>query len=107
MNSDLPPTSERKPIPANVRRKVMARAQYCCEDCGRKVPLELHHLTYTFVDQYHVAEAIFGYETAEDLDALCRGCHHQRHRDILGDFWVDPEEMADHWWYYHEQMDKD
>jgi hypothetical protein len=36
----------KKPIPAEVRAAVLNRADYCCEDCGRKVKLEMHHLTY-------------------------------------------------------------
>jgi len=85
------------PIPQVTRDAVNRRANGCCEDCDRSDPLELHHLTYRYI----------GLETPGDLDALCRHCHRQRHVDMNGDFWADPEEMADHWWGYDNEMDKD
>jgi hypothetical protein len=36
----------RPPIPPAVRRTVLRRAKGCCDDCGSRGLLELHHLTY-------------------------------------------------------------
>jgi 5-methylcytosine-specific restriction endonuclease McrA len=96
------------PVPEATRRAVLERARGCCEDCGDQLPLELHHLRYYAETEYKgVPDSIFGRETPCDLDALCRECHRQRHIDPNGDWWNDPEEMADHWWYYNEEMSKD
>jgi hypothetical protein len=80
-------------IPRAVRMAVLARAKGRCEECAEKSALEMHHLTY----DYSPLELIFGRETPNDLRALCRGCHHQAHIDPAGDFWVDPQEMKNHW----------
>lgn len=34
------------PIPPPVRKAVLRRAAGCCEDCGERVSLEVHHLRY-------------------------------------------------------------
>jgi len=86
---------DRPPIPENVRRRVFARCRRRCEDCGRPYRLELHHLRYHTDDWRR--ESILGKETPNDLAALCRWCHHQRHIDPNGEFWADPQEMAEHW----------
>jgi 5-methylcytosine-specific restriction endonuclease McrA len=85
------------PIPEATRKSVLERAKGRCEDCGVLCDLELHHLHYDTVGQ----------ETPGDLAALCRECHEERHIDYNGDFWDDPKEMADYWWYFHEEMSKD
>jgi hypothetical protein len=47
----------------------------------------MHHRHYNTV----------GCEEPEDLAALCRKCHRNRHVDLNGDWWNDPEERPDHW----------
>jgi 5-methylcytosine-specific restriction endonuclease McrA len=90
-------------IPPSVRHAVLARARRRCEDCGALVPLELHHLRYappmTELD-------LPGWESPDDLAALCRTCHHGRHLDPNGHFWADPQAMDDAWFGYHWEMDK-
>jgi 5-methylcytosine-specific restriction endonuclease McrA len=87
----------RPPIPSDVRRAVLRRAQGCCQDCGSRGSLELHHLTYARPEWHPglswTEEFIFGCETPDVLVALCRG----RHVDVNGDFWVDPMEIQNHW----------
>lgn len=83
-------------IPLATRKSVLARAWGKCEECAHRAVLDLHHLHYRTV----------GEESPEDLKALCRDCHHAAHRDINGEYWRDPEEMAAHWWSYHEEMHK-
>lgn len=87
-------------IPAATRRAVRHRSRGACEDCGADDrPLELHHLRYlTEGDPGRGGqESIFGQEQPEDLAALCRDCHHDRHLDPAGEFWSDPEEKATAW----------
>ena len=79
----------RKPIPQDVRRAVLDRARHCCEDCGATVRFELHHVSY----QHPYLDQIFGNEKPEDLAALCRNCHHERHM-FWGVFYSDPDELA-------------
>ena len=53
------------------RRKVaLDRAGGFCEDCGARGNLDVHHRTYVRK----------GAERPEDLVALCRECHDERHR---------------------------
>ena len=85
-------------IDSGVRRFVLARASRCCGDCGERVRLEIHHLRYQPEDP--TGTVADGWETPDDLAALCRDCHHNRHIDPNGDFWRDPEEMADAWFGY-------
>lgn len=86
-------------IPADTRRAVLARANGCCEQCGTPVglfsKLELHHLHYETE----------GRERPDDLAAYCRECHKSAHIDSAGDFWVDPQEMHNHWATYYEGKD--
>jgi len=89
-------------IPLKVRKAVYARAQHRCEQCGRRLALELHHLRYRDDDGL----LIYGSETRNDLRALCRDCHHQQHLDPNGEFWHDPEAMAEHWDPYHDALEK-
>jgi 5-methylcytosine-specific restriction endonuclease McrA len=102
-------SSDRIPIPPAVRAATLRRAGGCCEDCGERLPLELHHLRYRtdyWPDMEGGSKPIFGRETVDDLAALCRDCHHARHVDPNGGFWADPEEMAEHWAPYRWAMDK-
>jgi 5-methylcytosine-specific restriction endonuclease McrA len=52
-------------------RRAAAIARSCgfCEDCGIRTNLDVHHITY----------ARKGAERPEDLRALCRNCHKERH----------------------------
>jgi 5-methylcytosine-specific restriction endonuclease McrA len=84
-------------VPGETRRAVLARARGRCEDCGRALPLELHHNHYRSV----------GEEEPDDLSALCRDCHKQRHIDPCGGWWNDPEEKESYWQPYFEEMDRD
>jgi hypothetical protein len=68
---------------------VLERAHGRCEDCGDGGSLELHHLRYHTElshDYKYGGELIFGKETPNDLAALCRDCHLQRHLDPNGDY---------------------
>ncbi|MDE2097185.1 MAG: HNH endonuclease [Patescibacteria group bacterium] len=93
-------------IPVTTRKAVMRRCGGRCEQCGRKVSLELHHLTYKRAT-FDGPEPIFGKEESADILALCRDCHEGKHRDLNGDFWSDPEEMESNWYGYFHEMDKD
>ena len=53
---------------ASERRAI---AHWKCEECGRKRPLDVHHLTYVRR----------GSERMEDLQALCRPCHKAAEQD--------------------------
>ena len=81
------PLNPRRPIPAATRRAVLERAHNECEDCYGDMPLELHHLHYNTQ----------GEETPDDLVALCRSCHDDRHHDMFGEFWADPVAMRHQW----------
>lgn len=52
-------------IARNTWYRVMRRARFRCESCGRGGRLDIHHLTYANVPN----------ELPEDLQALCRSCH--------------------------------
>ena len=53
-----------------LRRQVaLDRAGGFCEDCGARGSFEVHHLTYKRK----------GNERPEDLVAVCRRCHQERH----------------------------
>lgn len=54
-----------------VKRKVLLRDRFTCQDCGKKRLLQVHHLTYEHL----------GKEMAhlEDLVTLCKPCHEARH----------------------------
>lgn len=93
-------------IPLDTVRAVWQRDNGRCQDCGQHRHLEAHHLTYRFqpyggykAPKYE--KPIYGHETPDDLDLLCRSCHHRRHIDPGGEYWADPEEMANYWapWY--------
>ena len=70
-------------IPYHTRVAVLERARGRCEACTAQLPLELHHMHYNTV----------GAETPDDLEALCRDCHHARHVDLWGEFHADPGDV--------------
>lgn len=100
----------RIPIPAEVRRAVMVRCKGRCEECGES-PVELHHLTYYSQQPAHQykfpkhAEAIFGFERPDDLLALCRDCHKDKHIGPAGDFIADPEECEAEWEHWNHLIE--
>ena len=51
------------------RKHALRRAGYCCERCGSRESLEVHHRTY-----HHL-----GYELDDDLEVLCATCHRVEH----------------------------
>lgn len=79
-----------------LRRAVVRRCGGCCEDCGRKCKLTMHHRHYDTV----------GNEALDDIVALCWPCHQARHRDLNGDYWRDEEEMQTYWWMFWKEMDR-
>ena len=54
-----------------VRRKALLRDNFMCKDCGSKLNLELHHLTYL-----HKGNEL---EFMQDVVILCGICHQKRH----------------------------
>src|SRR5271166_365376 len=78
----------RIPEPWLVVHAVHQRASDRCEDCGEDSgKLALHHFTHRTIDD----EPIFGRETPDDLQLLCRPCHKEKHLDPDGYFQPDPE----------------
>ena len=63
------------------RQSALARAAGHCRDCGRALPLEVHHLTYARVGREH----------KKDLRAICANCHAKRHSRRLSpvERWLD------------------
>jgi 5-methylcytosine-specific restriction endonuclease McrA len=60
---------------ADLRRKVLARDKYTCQNCFRLVTVETancHHLTYAGYNQK-------GYSFAFECVTLCRACHKKVH----------------------------
>jgi 5-methylcytosine-specific restriction endonuclease McrA len=53
-----------------VRQKILVRDR-CCVDCGSKLYLEVHHLTYKNKGNE--------LENLQDLILLCSKCHQKRH----------------------------
>jgi len=88
---------QRPQIPRQTRRAVMQRCKGVCEGCGERSHITLHHLHYDSV----------GCELPGDLEALCWPCHQQRHRDLNGEYWRDPQEMFWHWYGYFEEDAKE
>ena len=54
-----------------VKRKVHLRDGFKCCDCGTKLNLELHHLSYKFKGSE--------LEHMETVVTLCGSCHQKRH----------------------------
>jgi 5-methylcytosine-specific restriction endonuclease McrA len=104
-------TRESHPIPPEVRAAVLDRAHGGCENCGSRVPLELHHLDYNLPGPYDEwcpeGPPIFGYETPDDLLALCRECHRDKHIGPFGNFYADPNEAENERSYYRHLIDDD
>jgi 5-methylcytosine-specific restriction endonuclease McrA len=99
---------QRKPIPPAVRTAVLKRAAGQCEDCGAVTALELHHRTYSdprYSQFWPDAPEIFGNETPDELDALCRDCHRGRHV-FMGEFYADPEERDAEADYFDHMFNK-
>lgn len=93
---------KQNPIPMNVRREVLKRANSHCEFCGEKKALELHHLTYDYYRDAKHWIPIFGRETPDDLRALCRDCHRGEHTGPFGEFYADPEECEAEQLYFDD-----
>lgn len=54
----------------DVRLPALQCAEYRCQSCGaRNTVLDVHHKTYERL----------GFESAEDLEVLCRDCHEAEH----------------------------
>ena len=54
------------------RNERLKKDNYCCQLCGKKEKLEVHHLTY----------ARLGNEEMEDLVTLCHACHEKQHKKV-------------------------
>lgn len=56
---------------SEVRRMVLLRDDFTCQDCQQKRLLEIHHKTYRHAgnEKRHLS----------DLVTLCRACHQARH----------------------------
>ena len=52
-------------------RRILAleRAEYWCQECRNAIATQVHHRTYARV----------GFELPDDLEALCAGCHKEKH----------------------------
>jgi len=59
-----------------IRNAALKRAHFCCEICGSKRQLQVHHLNYEHL----------GHEWDSDLQVCCVGCHERAH----------PEQHATH-----------
>lgn len=53
------------------RRMVLIRDKFMCRDCGSKLYLEVHHLTYIYKGDEH--------NHLGCLITLCSDCHKKRH----------------------------
>ena len=95
------PANKRPPIPKEVREEVKARADSCCEICGKKVAGVMHHTTYA---NLHRTRDL---TPAADFQYLCRDCHHAVHCDPFGHFWTDPTEMESHLSGYWKALEED
>jgi len=94
-------------IPRSTVSAVYSRAQSCCEDCGTIRGLELHHLRYETMLMGDIV-SIHGRETPDDVDLLCRNCHHQRHIGPLsGAFHRDPVEVENEQFDLERMMSAD
>lgn len=58
----------------NLRRRILMRDRYTCQDCGRTDSLEVHHLCY----RPFLEDAL-----DSDLVTLCEDCHEQKHRRVV------------------------
>lgn len=53
----------------SVRKAALVHAGYCCERCGGRGSLEVHHLSYAWL----------GAESLGDVVVLCVACHRAEH----------------------------
>lgn len=79
--SDLPPIGEPRETKEaykkylnsfhwkRVRYRKLLEIKFCCESCGAKNNLSVHHLTYENI----------GREKLDDLQVLCSSCHRKAH----------------------------
>lgn len=66
----------------DIRQRLFNARGKQCEECGSKRRIEVHHLTYDNI----------GKERLEDLQILCRKCHHGKHPDKINKYvLVDPK----------------
>ena len=88
-----------------LRRRVFKAQNHRCADCGEKLPLELHHLSYQFGGQHYRPDKSgtpWGMETLGDVVGLCRECHKQRHIGPDGEFYADPDELIAECWAWYK-----
>ncbi|UZP01952.1 HNH endonuclease [Clostridium botulinum] len=55
----------------NAKKRIIKRADYKCQLCGKRKKLSVHHNTYNNI----------GHEYTSDLIALCEDCHNMYHRN--------------------------
>lgn len=94
------------PFWQQLKRRVVASQEFCCDDCGERRKLELHHEVYPWHKMIYKDPGRWGDEEDDDVVGLCRECHHERHRDLNGDFWSDPLEMESWWAGYYAEMQR-
>ena len=58
---------------AQLRRQVLDRDGWRCQNCGRGSELQVHHLRF---------RSAFGDDEMENLITLCFSCHEKIHRSI-------------------------
>jgi 5-methylcytosine-specific restriction endonuclease McrA len=102
----------RLPIPHATKLTVWDRAGNKCESCkaafSSKLGFSFHHIVYEReIEQNIKSESVFGDERPNELQWLCWSCHQAKHRGPLGEFYLDPQEAAAEWNYYHHLMEKD
>lgn len=104
----------RLPIPEDTKIAVLERANGLCEECFHPKQISetftFHHKWYErwvpgYEGKWQVS--VLGKEQPEDLEWLCWDCHKSKHRGPLGEYYLNPEECAAEWEYFHHFMDKD
>ena len=58
---------------ATARKKALTRAGYRCSECGKAGRLEVHH--------HHALDSGGDGLAQDNLTAMCRSCHIERHRN--------------------------
>ncbi len=53
-----------------LRLKILERDAWCCQKCGKREQLEIHHL---------IRRSQAGDDAEENLIALCHSCHRKAH----------------------------
>lgn len=92
------PDQPRAPINGISEMVVRDRAQGRCECCGQPGRTSMHHTRYHFLAGDGMPRLVFGLESPDDLLALCRRCHHARHRPegrfvFEPDFLLEPQKL--------------